>query len=77
MQVNERRRLLENIDILVRKPSRATGTTAVEVLNDISALFSELCGRKVVLIPVCANIEGNQEKSDNFKETVQGTNPEQ
>lgn len=76
MEVHERRRLLENIDILVRKPATANETTMAEVLADLGALFSELCAEPVIIVPTFAH-PANQYAQDKFNKTVQGTNPEQ
>lgn len=76
MQANEKRRLLENIDILVRKPAAAGETTMAEVLADLGALYSELCGEPVLIVPTIVH-PTNQAAQDKFNQTVQGTNPEQ
>ena len=77
MTQTERRRLLKNINRLVRQSSKADVKTMATVLNDLGSLYSEYCGRKVTFLAVCAEVPGNQEQLDNFKTTVLGTNQEQ
>lgn len=76
MQTHERRRLLENIDILVRKPGAATSTTMVDVLNDMGALFSELLDRRIVILPTMLHPD-NEAAREKFDQSVLGTNQEQ
>lgn len=71
MQTHERRRLLENIDILIRKPAAAGETTMVDVLSDLGALFSELLGEPVLIVPTIVH-PTNQAAQGKFNQTVQG-----
>lgn len=73
----KRRRLLTNIETLVKRPAQADVKTMSDVLDDLGALYSEHCGRKVTFLAVCAEVPGNQEQLDEFKKTITGTKQEQ
>lgn len=77
MTQTERRRLLANIETLVKRPALAKVETMSEVLDDLGSLYSEYCGRKVTFLAVCAEVSGNQEQLDEFKKNLTGTKQEQ
>lgn len=77
MQPHERRRLLANIETLVKRPAQAKVETMSEVLDDLGSLYSEYCGRKVTFLAVCADVPDNQEHLDEFKKNLTGTKQEQ
>jgi len=76
MTQTERRRLLKNVNRLVRQSSKADAETMARVLNDMGALYSELLNRSVVIV---AGIDhpANRATNDKFINTVRGTNQEQ
>lgn len=47
--VAARRRLLENVNILVRRTGDLTETKLAEILVDMSDVFSDVCKEKVVI----------------------------
>lgn len=77
MQIHERFRLLESINILVKQPAQADAAMMAQVLDDLGSLYSEYCGRKVTFLAVCAEVPDNQEQLDEFKKNLTGTKQEQ
>lgn len=76
MTQTERRRLLKNINRLVRQSSKADVKTMATVLNDLGALYSDLLDRSVVIVAGVDHPD-NRAAQDKFINTVRGTNQEQ
>ncbi len=47
MPVPERRKLLENIDVLVKRPAHANERTLAETIVLLNKLFSSLCQEQI------------------------------
>lgn len=76
MTQTERRRLLKNINRLVRQSSKADVKTMATVLNDLGALYSDLLDSSVVIVAGVDHLD-NRATQDKFINTVRGTNQEQ
>lgn len=52
MNAAEKRRLLENIGLLVKTPARADEGTVQDLFNDLGKLFSEILSKDVQVVLV-------------------------